>query len=180
MNTTGAARATSLFYSLAALFLSLCLVACLEWPASPPDVRELRVTAVLDGDTLEVLETPPGETPRTLRLRLVSVDCPERSQPFGRVAREFTAREVFGAEIRATLVGNDRYGRELAWVSRPGDTTTLNHRLIEAGLAWHYRRYSDDPTLERLEREARAARRGLWADPNPVAPWDFRREETSR
>ncbi|CAG0912171.1 unnamed protein product, partial [Cyprideis torosa] len=41
--------------------------------------------------------------------------------------------------------------------------------------AWHYRKYSKDPNLQALEDEARKAKRGLWADPDPVAPWDWRR-----
>lgn len=46
--------------------------------------------------------------------------------------------------------------------------------LVEAGLAWHFTRYSSDPKLAAAEREARAARRGLWQDASPMAPWDYR------
>jgi micrococcal nuclease len=50
----------------------------------------------------------------------------------------------------------------------------LSHELVRAGFAWWFRRYSSDATLEALEAEARAARRGLWADPNAVPPWEWR------
>ena len=68
----------------------------------------------------------------------------------------------------------DRYGRTVGEVLLP-DGRSLNRELVRAGLAWWYRRYApDDQTLEQLEREARAAQRGLWADPNPVSPWKWR------
>lgn len=52
--------------------------------------------------------------------------------------------------------------------------------MIDAGLAWHYTRYSDDADLAAAERAARAARRGLWADPEPVPPWEWRGSESRR
>ena len=68
-----------------------------------------------------------------------------------------------------------RYGRTVAVVILP-DGRSLNAELVRAGLAWWYRRYApDDETLERLEREAREARRGLWGDPEPIPPWEWRR-----
>ena len=55
------------------------------------------------------------------------------------------------------------------------DGENLNSALVAAGLAWHYKRYSDDETLARAERDARAASLGLWSDPRHVAPWDWRK-----
>jgi hypothetical protein len=47
--------------------------------------------------------------------------------------------------------------------------------LVKAGLAWWYRKYAPaDDTLARLEQEAKADRRGLWAQPNPTPPWNWR------
>jgi endonuclease YncB( thermonuclease family) len=46
-------------------------------------------------------------------------------------------------------------------------------RCFRQGL-WAYR------DLEWLEREAKAAKRGLWADPDDVAPWELRRRGCSR
>jgi micrococcal nuclease len=45
---------------------------------------------------------------------------------------------------------------------------------VKAGFAWHYKRYSSDPILAQAEIEARNAKAGLWADPQAIAPWDFR------
>ncbi len=54
------------------------------------------------------------------------------------------------------------------------DGRSLNHELVRAGLAWMYRRYTNDQSLSDLEEEARVARRGLWADPHAVPPWEWR------
>ncbi len=68
-----------------------------------------------------------------------------------------------------------RYGQTVGEVILP-DGRVLNHELVRAGLAWWYRRYApDDAALERLEQKARAAKRGLWADAEPVPPWAWRR-----
>jgi endonuclease YncB( thermonuclease family) len=48
--------------------------------------------------------------------------------------------------------------------------------MVRRGAAWVFRRYSRDPSLLRLEGEARAARRGLWALPEAerAPPWEWR------
>ncbi len=69
--------------------------------------------------------------------------------------------------------GQDRYGRTVAEVLLP-DGRSLNRKLVKAGVAWMYRRYTTDQSLSDLEEEARVARRGLWADAEPVPPWEWR------
>lgn len=69
--------------------------------------------------------------------------------------------------------GKDRHGRVLGEVVFP-DGRVLNEELVAAGMAWHDTRYSKDPMLARLERQARRARAGVWSEPRPVAPWEFR------
>ena len=46
--------------------------------------------------------------------------------------------------------------------------------MVKAGLAWHYKQYSKDKRLAELEADARAAKRGLWADKSQVPPWEWR------
>jgi len=57
------------------------------------------------------------------------------------------------------------------------DGRDLSLELVKAGMAWHYRKYSDDPVLAAAEKKARAARLGLWSMPNPVPPWEFRHKK---
>jgi endonuclease YncB( thermonuclease family) len=57
------------------------------------------------------------------------------------------------------------------------DGRSLNRKLVKAGMAWWYKRYApNDTALERLEGEARAAKRGLWSDPHATASWTWRRQ----
>lgn len=132
-----------------------------------------RVVRVLDGDTLEVLE---GATPR--RVRLHGVDCPERNQPYGSRARQFTAQLAFGRTVTVVIRDRDRYGRLVGEVLLP-DGRNLNRELLAAGYAWWYRRYSRDLRLAVLEWMARWRKRGLWQDPHPVPPWEWRKRPKS-
>jgi endonuclease YncB( thermonuclease family) len=129
-----------------------------------------RVIGVSDGDTLTVLRDGNVQ----VRIRLAGIDCPEKRQDFGQAAKEHASEMAFGqaVEIRPETV--DRYGRTVAVVLCPGGQN-LNLSLVRAGLAWHYRAYSDDESLAEAEAEARAAGRGLWSRPDRVPPWEFRR-----
>lgn len=130
-----------------------------------------RVVGVTDGDTLTVLHVSHPE-----RVRLVGVDAPEKRQAYGDRARRFTADLVFDRTVTVRSTGRDRNGRLLGEVVLP-DGRSLNDELVRAGYAWWFRRYSQDGRLARLEQEARAGRRGLWADQAPEAPWDYRRSK---
>jgi micrococcal nuclease len=56
------------------------------------------------------------------------------------------------------------------------DGTNVNHTLVEDGWCWWYRKYAPgDTVLERLEKDAREGKKGLWADPHPVPPWVYRK-----
>ncbi len=57
----------------------------------------------------------------------------------------------------------------------PPDGRSLNQELVTAGLAWWFRKYSQDLRLGELERQAREAKLGLWAEPHPVPPWESRK-----
>ena len=52
----------------------------------------------------------------------------------------------------------------------------LNHELVKQGWCWWYKKYAPgDTVLEGLEHEAREAKKGLWADPQLVPPWEWRK-----
>ena len=127
-----------------------------------------RVVGVTDGDTLTVLHDR-----RSATVRLLGVDAPEKRQAYGDRAKRFTADLAFDRTVTVRTSGRDRYGRLLGEVVLP-DGRSLNQELVRAGYAWWFRRYSRDGRLARLEEEARAGRRGLWADQAPQAPWDYR------
>ncbi len=129
-----------------------------------------RVVGVTDGDTIVVLVEK-----REHKVRLHGVDAPERKQAFGTRARQFASDMVFGMDVTVDVVDMDRYGRHVGIVHLRGDRI-LNHELVKAGMAWWYAEYApNDAVLPVLQAEARDARRGLWADVAPVAPWEYRK-----
>ncbi len=122
---------------------------------------------VTDGDTIKVLRAG-----KTLRIRLEGVDCPEYGDDFSAAAKKFTAKMVFGKVVTLRVKETDRYGRLVARVLVDGQDVSVE--LVQAGLAWHYKRYSADPALAKAESNARAAGIGIWSLPNPVPPWEVK------
>jgi endonuclease YncB( thermonuclease family) len=135
-----------------------------------------RVVGVADGDTLTALE---GRVRHKIRLN--GIDAPEMGQPFSNQAKEYASSLAFGKTVTVRRRSTDRYGRMVADVELPGGGS-LNREMVRAGLAWWFRRYAPkERELARLEREARDARRGLWAGPAPpVAPWEWRKQARPR
>lgn len=135
-----------------------------------------KVVAITDGDTVKVLRDG-----RPVAVRLAGIDAPERAQPWGDRARQFTGDLAAGQVVRVVDRGPDRYGRTLGEVVLP-DGRSLNRELIAAGLAWVYRSTPStrfDTDFAAIEQAARAARRGLWSDPEPIPPWDWRKRPRS-
>jgi endonuclease YncB( thermonuclease family) len=127
---------------------------------------------VVDGDTLRVSRREGG----TLKVRLFGIDCPEKKQRYGKEARRLARRLSYGRVVLIESRGKGRYGRTIGNVILPGGKN-LHHELVSAGACWWYPRYfPKGETLKRLEAEARKAKRGLWANPNPVPPWEWRKQ----
>lgn len=128
-----------------------------------------RVVAVHDGDLITILDGSQEQ-----HIRLNGIDCPEKGQPFGFQARHFTSELALGKDVIVGGWGEDARGWIVGDVYLP-DGRSLNQELVKAGLAWWYRLYSGNQTLATLEDQARSARRGLWVDPHPVPPWEWRK-----
>lgn len=131
---------------------------------------EARVLSVADGDTVKI-RTRSGE-PETIRL--LYIDAPEHDQPWGREARRGLQELVRIERVRVETRGHDRYARTLGHLRRAADGLDVNLELVRRGHAWANARGAMRPRYEAAEREARAARRGLWQDPNPVSPYTWR------
>ena len=128
-----------------------------------------RVIAVADGDTVTVLD----QNNQQHKIRLAAIDTPERGQPFGQAARDAIGTLCYNRFVTVRVQESDRYGRLIGWINADGQS--INHRLVRDGMAWHYRQYDKSAALDELENEARANRRGLWNDPNPIPPWEWRK-----
>lgn len=130
-----------------------------------------RVVGISDGDTLTVLDASNQQH----RIRLAQIDAPERSQAFGTTAKERLSNLAYGKQVRVEIVDTDRYGRTVGTVWADG--ANANKEMVRAGLAWVYRQYATDQELFRIEEEAKASGKGLWADSFPIPPWEYRREK---
>lgn len=145
---------------------------------------DTRVVGVADGDTITVLDGG-----RTRRIRLAGIDAPEHSQPFSEKSRQALADRVFGRQVRIQWSKLDQYGRPVAKVLlvQDGDCATpcepsldVNLAQVTDGMAWHYRQYAreqapaDRTAYAAAEAQARERGAGLWADADPVAPWNWR------
>lgn len=135
-----------------------------------------RVVRIADGDTLTVLDASNTQH----RVRLKGIDAPESGQAFGSVSKQALSSLIGSGPVTVRVDDKDQYGRILGVVMVNGQD--INAEMIRRGMAWHYKRYeADQPITERLlyakaEWMARANGEGLWRDPAPMAPWDFRRQ----
>lgn len=135
------------------------------------------IVGVADGDTVTLL------TPEKIqvKIRVQGIDAPERSQAFGNVSRQAMAKVVFQKNVNAQCSSTDRYGRKICVIYANGVDAGL--QLINQGLAWHYKQYANEQSprdragYAYAEENARAQRVGLWSEPNPMAPWDFRKSK---
>jgi endonuclease YncB( thermonuclease family) len=112
------------------------------------------------------------------RIRLAGIDAPEKSQPFGNRSKQHLSGLVFGKTVEVEATKKDRYERTIGKVIIAGRDANLNQ--LKAGMAWHYKKYeseqsaTDRTAYSQAEEAARIARAGLWRDPTPIPPWDFR------
>jgi endonuclease YncB( thermonuclease family) len=137
-----------------------------------PENLEGLVVGINDGDTITILVES-----KQLRIRLFGIDCPEKGQPFGKVAKQRVATLCYNEHVSVQTKGTDFFGRTLGFVFL-ADGRNLNHLLVDEGLAWWYRKYApQDSQLKHAEEGAKKVRRGLWSDKNPVPPWEYRVSE---
>ena len=129
------------------------------------------VVRIIDGDSIEVLAADNTK----IKIRLEGIDTPESKQAFGNKAKQATGELTHEKNVTILKTGQDFYGRTLGFVVV--DSVNVNAELIRLGMAWQYLQYNDDAELTAMEAEARAAKRGLWIDAEPVAPWEWRKKK---
>jgi micrococcal nuclease len=165
----------SVWPRFAVLILFILTAPMLAATALSDDLMTARVVGVADGDNITVL-TPLN---KQIMIRLYGIDCPAEEQAFGVQAKQFTSGQCFGMTIQYRLMGIDRFDRTIAIVFLE-DGRELNLEILKAGFAWHYERYAKRQEYVDAEAEARKAGVGLWADPNPTPPWNWRQEKRKK
>ena len=143
--------------------------------ASASKIIQGKVVSVADGDTITVLDANKTQH----KIRLQGIDAPEKAQAFGAKSKQALYEMVHGKTVQVSFEKSDKYGRILGKVLLDGQD--ICHQQIKAGLAWHYKKYQNQqPLADRdaysaSETAAKNEKLGLWSDPRPVAPWDFRK-----
>lgn len=163
-------RSSSSSKFLAVLFLVCGLL-------SPPAKADFagKVIRVADGDTVTVLDADNVQH----RVRLTGIDAPERGQPFGTASRDHLGSLIAGKQVTVESSSLDRYGRVLGKIVLDGNDVNLSQ--VQAGMAWWYRYYAktqpetDQKLYESAENGAKLDGRGLWSDPAPINPYEWRK-----
>jgi endonuclease YncB( thermonuclease family) len=138
---------------------------------------EGKVVNVADGDSITIVDSIYTQH----KIRLSGIDAPEKSQPFGTRSKQSLSDMVFSKTVIVDTDKRDRYGRNVGKVLVDGIDANLEQ--VRRGMAWHYKAYAkvqpatDQQAYANAEIDAKTARRGLWVDENPMAPWDFRHKK---
>lgn len=132
------------------------------------------VIGVTDGDTLKVLNTDK----RQLTCRLYGIDAPEKTQAFGQASKTALSTMTFKQIVEIDITGRDRYNRAICKIKV--GALDVNKELVAKGMAWMYRRYTSDPAYHLAEEAARTDRLGIWIDPHPISPWEYRQVSKRR
>ncbi|MFY9117056.1 MAG: thermonuclease family protein [Bacteroidales bacterium] len=130
---------------------------------------KVKVVGITDGDTFTAINRDKLQ----IRFRMNAIDAPERKQAFGSVSTQALKEMIHGQRVTVIVHSRDPWGRYVVTV-RTRKIKDVSAEMIRRGMAWHYKKYDKTPLYAELEEQARAGRVGLWKDPHPVAPWDFR------
>ena len=145
---------------------SLALLVVLATPAL---ALEGKVVGVIDGDTIDVLDSSKKQH----RIRFDGIDAPEKGQPFGSRAKSTLGDLVIGKTVKVETKGSDRYDRTVGRIYLDGKDVGLT--MLEAGMAWQFTKYDQSSTYAKAQEAARAAGRGLWTDKKAIPPWEWRK-----
>jgi len=146
-----------------------------------------KVIVVIDGDTVLALLRCAGLKPsaaseplatgcvdgKPVKIRLADIDAPEKGQPGGAESALSLSGMVLKRRVSVAVRALDKYGRFVARLAAAG--TDINAEQVRLGMAWEYSNYHSNRAYLALQREAREARRGLWARADPLPPWRWRK-----
>ena len=146
--------------------LVLALVAA--WPVLSWADFLARVVTVHEGDRLTIRHDGRNET-----IYIKDIDCPELKQAYGKQATQAIAAYVGNRDVVVRALKRGRNGLGTAEILLQ-DGRNVGHELLKEGLAWARPERGQDSSLDNMEQLAKAERKGLWSDPNPVAPWKWK------
>ncbi|KAL9997856.1 putative staphylococcal nuclease (SNase-like), SNase-like, superfamily [Helianthus debilis subsp. tardiflorus] len=110
---------------------------------------------------------------RKYSIRLRGIDSPEMKQDYGDKARVELANLIASKCLTVHVYYIDEFKRCVADVYC--DNNLVQKTLLEKGAAWHYKLYDSREELVKCELLAKKNKVGLWAYPNPMPPWEWKR-----
>ncbi|MBR7146055.1 MAG: thermonuclease family protein [Lentisphaeria bacterium] len=134
-----------------------------------------KVIGVTDGDTVTVSDDMDQGK---FRIRLDKIDAPEKKQAFGNKSKQYLSGLIFGKKVSVRFKAVDRYGRILGVIYLDG--TEINLLMVQNGYAWHYSYFDQTQSYIEAEKQAKSEKKGLWQDPNPINPYQFRQQNKKR
>ena len=141
----------------------------ISWSAPAYDLSG-RVVKVTDGDTITILDANQKQH----NIRLHGIDTPEYKQPSSRAATKALSDLVAGEGVGVDVKDTDSYGRTVGFVYK--GNVNVNLEMVKSGYAWWYKKYAPfNDDLREAEERARIDKLGLWAESNPIPPWEWRR-----
>lgn len=150
---------------------------------------QCKVVGVTDGDTITCLTGQKEQ----VKVRLYQIDAPESGQAYGQKTKQALSDLIFNKFVNIETHGQDRYKRTLGTIRyspcgqphidcsrRIVVATEVNLEMIKQGYAWYYPFTKKNPEYQQAEKEAKAAKRGLWADKHAMPPWEWRKEKKKK
>lgn len=134
-----------------------------------------RVVGIADGDTVTILDVSNTQ----FKIRLMGIDAPEKKQAFGNKSKEHLSNLVYNKQVTVEYYKKDKYGRTVGKILVDGVDANLEQ--VKTGMAWHYKKYQKEQTLEdrlkytQAEEYAGKNKIGLWIDAGPTPPWEYRK-----
>jgi endonuclease YncB( thermonuclease family) len=132
-----------------------------------------KVVSVQSGDSLTIVDQSNTQH----RVHLYGTEAPLKGQPFANESRQSLTTKTLDKTVRVKAMHAERNGAISGKVAVSGGTHYVNLQQVREGMAWHHLGGGHNTKLAVAEAKAKNARRGLWSEANPVAPWRFRQQQ---
>ena len=162
------------FISISSRYLHLVFLSLVLLTVSPRVKAQrfsVRVVSVSDGDTFTAINRDNLQ----LKIRVYGIDAPEKKQDFGQKSKQQLSDYIFGKDIYIDVQSQDSWGRFISYVYTP-DGKDVSLLMLKEGMAWHFKKYDSSEKYLKAEETARFLKKGLWSQPAPTPPWDFRKQ----
>lgn len=167
------------------------LIILLTIPLANAETLNCKVVGVSDGDTITCLTDKKEQ----VKIRLYQIAAPEKKQVFGNKSKQTLSNLIFNKDVKIQTHGQDKYRRTLGiiYLHIPSSCepllppsigscariTNVNLQMIDSGMAWYYPFAKKNPLYLEAQERAKTNKKGLWADNNAIAPWEFRKNRYS-